>query len=139
KYLNHSRLRLRIMTDSDTGRRVIKLNKKFDSPSPFFRTVSRILLSPSEYEIVAGLEGYHLTKVRYYHTHLGRLFSIDVFEGELDGLVLCETEAEGLEDLMRAEPPPFAAREVTEDAFFTGGNLSRTARADLPRKLSRFD
>jgi CYTH domain-containing protein len=138
KYLRGSRLRLRILTDSDTGRRVIKLNKKFESPSPYFRTASRILLSQREYELLDGLEGDRLTKVRYYHTYLGRVFSIEVFEGELDGLVLCETESDGLEGLMLAEPPSYARREVTDDPFFEGGNLCRTTRADLMRKLSNF-
>lgn len=136
KYVRGTRLRLRILTDSDTGRRVLKLNKKSESPSPYFRTVSRILLSPYEYELLDRLEGDRLRKTRYYHNHLGRVFSIDVFEGELEGLVLCETEAESLEDLMSAEPPPFVSHEVTEDSFFEGGNLCRTTRAELMRKLS---
>jgi CYTH domain-containing protein len=136
KYIRHTRLRLRILTDSDTGRRVIKLTKKLESPSAYFRTISRILLSPGEYELLNGLEGDCLKKVRYYHTYLGRVFSIDVFEGELDGLVLCETEAEGLEDLMLAEQPAYAKHEVTDDPFFEGGNLCRTMRADLLRKLA---
>jgi CYTH domain-containing protein len=138
KYLRDSRLRLRILTDSDTGRRLIKLNKKFESASPYFRTVSRVLLSPSEYELFDGLEGDRLKKIRYYHHYLGRVFSVDVFEGELDGLVLCETEADGLEDLMVAEPPPYAKLEVTVDPFFDGGNLCRTNSEDLIRKLSTF-
>jgi CYTH domain-containing protein len=132
-------LRLRILTDSDTGRRVIKLNKKFESASPYFRTVSRILLSPSEYELIDCLEGDRLKKVRYYHNYLGRVFSVDVFEGELDGLVLCETEADGLEDLMSAEPPSYVKHEVTDDPFFTGGNLCRTSQSVLMRKLADFD
>ena len=56
--------------------------------------------------------------------------------GELEGLVLCETAAEGLDELMRIELPAFATREVTEDPFFTGGNLCRTTREDLLRKLA---
>lgn len=139
KYLRGARLRLRLLTDSDTGRRVIKLTKKFESASPYFRTVSRILLSPGEYEILDGLEGDRLRKTRYYHNHLGRVFSIDVFEGELDGLLLCETEADGLEDLMSVESPAYARHEVTEDPFFTGANLCRMKRADLLGKLSTFD
>ena len=139
KYLRDSRLRLRILTDSDTGRRVFKLTKKFDSPSRYFRTISRILLSPSEYELLDGLEGDRLRKTRYYHNFRGRVFSIDVFEGEFAGLILCETEAEGLEDLMLAEPPSYAMHEVTDDAFFDGGNLCRTTRADLIRKLVAFE
>jgi CYTH domain-containing protein len=135
KYLRHARLRLRILTDSDTGRQIIKLTKKFESVSPYFQTISRILLSSSEYHILAGLEGDRLKKIRYYHNYHGRVFSIDAFEGELDGLVLCEVEAEGLEELMLADPPAYAKYEVTEDVFFTGGNLCRTTRAELLRKL----
>jgi CYTH domain-containing protein len=138
KYLRDTRLRLRILTDTDTGRRIIKLNKKAESPSPYFQTISRILLSPAEYKLFDGLEGDRLKKERHYHHHLGRVFSIDVFEGELEGLVLCETEAEGMEDLMSAQPPAYATHEVTEDHFFTGGNLCRTKRADLLRKLAAF-
>lgn len=136
KYLAGTRLRLRIQTDTDSGRRLLKLNKKLESPSPYFRTIGRILLSPSEYELLVGAEGHRLRKVRHYHHYLGRVFSIDVFEGELAGLVLCETEAEGLDELMLIEPPTYAEREVTEDPFFTGGNLCQTTRADLLRKLS---
>lgn len=66
------------------------------------------------------------------------MFSIDVFEGELDGLILCETEAEGLEELMSIQPPAYVRHEVTEDPFFTGGNLCRTTRAEVLRKLSSF-
>ncbi len=139
KYLQDARLRLRILTDSDTGRSVIKLNKKFESASPYFQTVSRILLSPDEYQLLDSLEGSRLRKTRYYHNFSGRVFSLDVFEGELDGLVLCETEAESLEELMLAEPPAYAKCEVTEDLFFTGGNLCRMTRAELLGKLSAFE
>lgn len=139
KYLRDARLRLRVLTDLDTGRRVVKLNKKHESDSPYFRTVGRILLSPEEHALLDALEGERLKKTRYYHNHLGRVFSVDVFEGELEGLVLCETEADGLEELMLAEPPDFAKHEVTEDPFFTGGNLCRTSRQQLMRKLSAFE
>jgi CYTH domain-containing protein len=139
KYLRHARLRLRILTDSDTGRRIIKLTKKFESTSPYFQTINRILLSPSEYDLLDGLEGDRLKKIRHYHNYRGWIFSIDVFEGELDGLVLCEIEAGGIEELMLAEPPAYVKYEVTEDEFFTGGNLCRTTRAELLRKLGAVD
>jgi len=136
KYLQPGRLRLRTLTDSDTGRRLIKLTKKYESESPYFQKIGRILLSPEEYELFDALKGDRLRKTRYYHIEQGRVFSIDVFEGELDGLVLCETEAEGLDELMSIQPPAYARHEVTEDPFFTGGNLCRTTRAQFLRKLS---
>ncbi|MEW6210945.1 MAG: hypothetical protein AB1631_21455 [Acidobacteriota bacterium] len=139
KYLRDARLRLRILTDSDTGRRIIKLNKKSESASPYFQTVSRILLSPDEYALLDSLEGHRLRKTRHYHNHFGRVFSVDVFEGELDGLILCEMEADSLEELMGIEPPAYAKPEVTLDPFFTGGNLCHTTRAELIDKLSAFE
>src|SRR3982750_4060803 len=136
KYLADTRLRLRILTDADTGRRVIKLNKKFESDSAYFRNVGRILLSPGEYELINRIKGDRLKKTRHYHHYHRRVFSIDVSEGELEGLILCEIEAESLEELISVEPPPYAKFEVTEDPFFTGGNLCRTSRSELQQKLT---
>ena len=139
KYLQNARLRLRILTDSDSSRQLIKLTKKFESDSPYFQQITTIILSPSEYQIFDALEGSRLKKIRYYHHFQGRVFSIDVFENELDRLILCETETDGIEDLMSAEPPAYVSREVTEDVFFTGGNLCRMTNADLSHKLSAFE
>jgi len=139
KYLSGTRLRLRVLSDSDSDRRIIKLTKKDESISPYFRRISRILLSQSEYEVLDRLEGDRIRKTRYYHHYLGRVFSIDVFEGELDGLILCETESDSLEKLMSIEPPPFAELEVTEDSFFDGGNLCRTSRQELLVRLAEMD
>ena len=135
KYLRGTRMRLRRLADSDSERRLFKLTKKYESSSPYFQTISRILLSPSEYDLLKGLEGDQLRKVRYYHPYLGRVFSIDVLEGELEGLTLCEIEADGLDELMRAEPPAYVSCEVTEDRFFTGGSLCRSTGAELRDKL----
>lgn len=138
KYLQNARLRLRILTDSDFSRQLIKLTKKFESDSPYFQQITTIILSPNEYQVFDALEGNRLKKTRYYQHFQSRIFSIDVFENELDGLILCETETDGIEDLMSVEPPAFINREVTEDNFFTGGNLCRITNADLLHKLSTF-
>jgi CYTH domain-containing protein len=135
KYLTDTRLRLRILTDSDSDRRIIKLTKKEASDSPYFRTISRILLSRDENDILSQLDGQLIKKVRHYYDHRGRIFSIDVFEGELTGLILSEVESDDLEDLMSIEPPAFVTKEVTEDPFFDGGNLSKISQQELLVKL----
>jgi CYTH domain-containing protein len=101
--------------------------------------VNRILLSPGEYELFDTLDGDRLKKTRYYHRHLGRIFSVDQFEGELDGLVMCETEAADQAELMVIKPPSYAKLEVTDDPFFEGGHLCRTTRAELMRKLATLN
>ena len=135
KYIDGARLRLRVMTDLDTGREVIKLTKKAESPSPYFRTISRILLSAAEFELLDRLDGYPISKVRYYSNHGSNVYSLDVFEGELEGLLLSEVSTDSLDELMSITPPEFAHLEVTEDEFFDGGNLCRTSLSDLRAKF----
>lgn len=136
KYLRGTRLRLRIVTESQSGHRTIKLTKKAESSSPYFTTISRILLSPHEYRLIDAIDGDRLTKRRFHCTDRGRRFAIDRFEDALEGLVLCEVEADGLDELMEIEPPDFVQREVTEDSFFTGANLCRTTPEDLLARLA---
>ncbi len=136
KYLNGTRLRLRVQIDSDSDRQLIKLTKKYESDSGYFRQINTILLSPEEYKIFNRLKGKRVEKNRFYHHYKNRVFSIDVFENELDGLLVCETEQPTLEDLMSAEPPPYARIEVTENAFFNGANLANATAADLQKRLS---
>lgn len=135
-YLTHTRLRLRSLADSDSARRVFKLTKKFGSDSPYFQTISSLSLTAAEFEVLSGLDGERLRKVRHYDRRGDHVFSIDEFRDELEGLVLCEVEARDLDELMRIHPPEYAEVEVTEDPFFTGGNLCRTGRAELQRKLA---
>jgi lactoylglutathione lyase len=135
-YIRHTRLRLRILSDSATGREFIKLTKKLESASPYVQMIGSIPLSPIEYEFLSGLAGDRITKIRYYHFYRGHVFSIDVFEADLAGLVLCEVETGGIEELMRISLPDYVLVEVTEDPFFTGGNLCRTTRDDLARMLA---
>lgn len=135
KYLHGTRLRLRVVIDTASNDRTHKLTKKADSPSAYFRTISRILLSNDELRLLDGLAGDRLTKTRHHVAHLGRVFAVDVFDGPRDGLILCEVEAPSLDDLMRAQPPPFVHCEVTEDPFFSGANLACIGRDDLLAKL----
>lgn len=135
-YLAQTRLRLRIIEDSDSARRAFKLTKKFESDSPYFQTTGSLYLSPAEFEVLDTLKGHGLRKVRYYHQRGDLVFSIDEFQDELADLVLCEVESGDLDELMRIQPPEYADFEVTKDPFFTGGNLCRTTRAELKRKLA---
>jgi len=138
-YLRNTRLRLRVATDVQSGHRIVKLTKKSESNSAYFCTISRILLSADEHALLAGIGGDRLRKTRHHYTYLGRTFAIDEFAGELAGLVLCEVEAPGLEDLLRAKPPEFVQREVTEDPFFSGASLCRISREDLLAKQASFE
>jgi CYTH domain-containing protein len=85
--------------------------------------ITNTYLSAAEYEVLSVFEGNEIRKNRYPYEYEGRKYSIDVFLGALWGLVLAETEFETDEELSTFMPPPFIAREVTNDETFTGGRL----------------
>jgi CYTH domain-containing protein len=121
RYIKDTSLRLRLAEHPD-GRLEYKLNQK-ESPSPpdyGVMTITSIYLTAAEYEVLSVLPAAELRKRRY---HVGR-YSIDVFEGDLQGLILAEAEFSSEEE-MRAHPiPDFAVREVSDDVRYTGGALA---------------
>jgi CYTH domain-containing protein len=135
RYVIGTRLRLRSMTDSATAARELKFCKKYDGDDPVSGPVANLYLSEAEYAALAALPARVIVKRRYRVDHGGRTFGVDVFEGELAGLVLCEAEAGSREAIMALAFPPWAGREVTADRFFTGGNLATTAAAELAARL----
>jgi hypothetical protein len=132
-YLDGGRLRLRAITHQPGGARELKLGKKYERTHPAGGPITTLYLSEGEYAAFAGLPGARLAKRRY---GLGG-FSIDVFEGELAGLVLAEIEADDAAALAAIRPPAWAVDEVTEDPFFTGGSLCRISARELQARLRR--
>jgi CYTH domain-containing protein len=134
-YLENGRLRLRAITHFDGAAPEFKLCKKYVSDDPISAPIVNIYLSAAEHALLAGLPGRPLRKRRYTVGHGGRGFSIDVFEGPLAGLVLCEAEADSREAILAQAFPPWASRELTNDPFFTGGALARVSAEDLKVRL----
>jgi CYTH domain-containing protein len=121
RYITGTRLRLRLAEHPD-GRLEYKLNQK-ESPSPpdyGVMTITSIYLTAEEYEVLSVLPAHELRKRRH---HLGR-YSIDVFEGELEGLILAETEFASEEEMRAHRIPDFAVRDVSDDVRYTGGALA---------------
>jgi CYTH domain-containing protein len=130
RYLACGRLRLRRLEDSETGRVAFKLTKKYAGDSPFGQLITSIWLVAEEYSALMALPGHDLSKQRYYYQQEGVVFSIDEFHGALEGLLVCEVEADSLDSLNAIQYPDFARWEVTQHSFFTGGALSRASRED---------
>ena len=124
-YITGTRLRLRKIRTPQTKKWTLKLTQKYTpAPPDFSRTViTNTYLSAAEYEVLSVFEGNEIRKNRYAYEYEGRKYSIDVFLGALWGLILAETEFKSDEELRTFTPPPFVAREVTNDETFTGGRL----------------
>jgi hypothetical protein len=133
-YLDAGRLRLRAITHPG-GEREFKFCKKYQSADPASGPIVNIYLTAEEYDGLAALPGRRLRKRRHRVAWRERAFGVDVFEGALVGLILCEAEASSAEAIRALAFPPWAGREVTADLFFTGGNLARIDAATLKRRL----
>lgn len=118
RYIEGTRLRLR---HAEPPHEQFKLSQK-EAPAPpdyALTVITTIYLTSREYDVFAALPARELCKRRH---HSGR-YSIDVFGGELEGLILAETEFPSEEE-MRAHPiPDFAVRDVSDDVRYTGGWL----------------
>ena len=138
-YVTGTRLRLRKVRDPRTNEWTLKLTQKHaPEPPDFSRTlITNIYLSPYEYEVLSVFEGNELRKNRYPYEHEGRLYSVDVFLGDLRGLILAETDFETDEGLDSFQAPPFAALDVTREETFTGARLVELTAEDLRAELAR--
>ena len=133
-YLEGSRLRLRSVQRAD-GSRQYKLCKKYATDDAFSGAIVNTYLSPEEHALLSDLPGRRIRKRRHWWQEGDNRFGVDVFEGELSGLVLCEIEKPTREALLAVEFPSWATLEVTEDPFFRGGHLSGVSAAELADKL----
>lgn len=140
-YITGTRLRLRKIRTPATREWTWKLTQKFaPDDADLSRTfITNIYLSQYEYETFAVFEGNELRKNRYPFGHGGRNYSVDIFLGALHGLVLVETEFETDAEMRSFAPPPFAAREVTNDTLFTGGSLAYATIDELRAELARHE
>jgi CYTH domain-containing protein len=125
QYFPNTRLRLRHM-ESGTGKEnIYKLTQKYraETQNAYETTVTNTYLTEAEYHYFASLEVKSLLKRRSPLIVNGRFFSLDVFEGRHQGLILAEIELESRREAEALALPSFAFKDVTDDPFFTGGNL----------------
>ncbi|GAA0616491.1 hypothetical protein GCM10009422_09620 [Brevundimonas kwangchunensis] len=122
-YIAGTQLRLREALPTDGGPPMRRLGRKADV-SASIRLLTSIYLSPGEFSLLSSLPGKRLRKMRH---SLGRVngadLFIDVFEGELSGLIMAEAEFDDIESMNAYPMPDFACLEVTEDIRYTGGRL----------------
>lgn len=134
RYLQDTRIRLRRMRDSATGRTVFKLTKKYESADPLVRPIVTAYLAEAEYEAFLMLPARTLAKRRYKVS--GTDFGIDLFDGVLDGLELAEIELPDDVVLRAMTPPAWAVLEVSQDICFEGGHLARLGLGDVATLLA---
>ena len=125
-YITGTRLRIRKVRDPKTNKWIVKFTQKFaPNPEDLSRTIiTNTYLNATEAETLSIFEANEIRKNRYQFEYEDRVFAIDMFLGDLFGLVLAEVGFETDEELNSFPKPPFAIAEVTNNEIFTGGKLS---------------
>jgi len=139
RYFSNTRLRLRHMQSVTRKENIYKLTQKYRSETqhPYETTIINLYLTEAEYDHFEVLEAKVLKKRRYSHMVQSRLFSIDVFEGRHQGLILAENELENKSEVDKVVLPSFVLKDVTDDPFFTGGKLATMTDEEFKQGLSQ--
>src|SRR6266849_1941313 len=137
-YITGTRLRLRKVRDPRSNKWTVKFTQKFaPNPGDFSRTIiTNIYLNALEAETFAVFDANEIRKNRYTFEFEGRKFSVDMFLGDLFGLVLAETSFETDEELDSFPKPPFAIADVTNNEIFSGGKLSELTFEDIRNEIA---
>ena len=140
-YITGTRLRIRKVRDPKTNKWVVKFTQKFaPNTRDFSRTIiTNTYLSAIEAETLSMFDANEIRKNRYKFEFEGRTFSIDMFIGDLLGLVLAEIGFESDEEMDNFPLPSFALADVTNNELFTGGRLSELTFADIQGEIERND
>jgi CYTH domain-containing protein len=138
-YITGTRLRLRKARDPKTNMWTMKFTQKFaPNPADLARTlITNINLNAQEAEALSVFEANEIRKNRYPFEFDGRKFSIDMFLGDLFGLVLAEVSFATDEELESFPKPTFAIADVTNNELFTGGRLCHLTFEDIREEVRR--
>jgi CYTH domain-containing protein len=138
-YITGTRLRIRKVRDPKTNKWIVKFTQKFaPNAEDLTRTIiTNTYLNAIEAETLAVFEANEIRKNRYPFEFEGRRFSIDMFLGDLFGLVLAEVSFETDEEVDSFPKPPFALADVTDNEMFTGGRLSELTFEDIRNEIVR--
>jgi CYTH domain-containing protein len=135
RYIDGTTLRLRKLID-DNGPTAFKLTQKIPARDSGGQQglIVTMYLTEAEFAVFELLPAHTLTKTR----HSVPPFGIDVFDGELAGLILAEAEFDSAAAAEALAIPAYIFREVSDDGRFTGGNLARSSRQEVVTALLEY-
>lgn len=138
-YITGSRLRLRKVREPRTNKWTVKFTQKFaPDPNDLSRTIiTNTYLNALEAETLSIFNSNEIRKNRYKFEFDGREFAVDMFLGDLFGLVLAETSFETDEELESFPKPPFALVDVTNEELFSGGGLCELTFSDIKDEIAK--
>ena len=97
-----------------------------------------IILTEAEFEALKSLDGKKTHKIRYYYNYNGRVCEIDVFQGDLLGLVVVDFEFDDEDTMNKFEMPEFCLIDITPEEFIAGGMICGKKYSDVEADLEKF-
>lgn len=97
-----------------------------------------INLTEEEFNTLKNIDGKKLRKKRYYYLHNGRTAEIDIFQDELEGLVVIDFEFTLVEEKDSFNMPYFCLADITKEEFIAGGMVCGKRYEEIEDKLIKF-
>ncbi len=98
-----------------------------------------IILSEIEFNALnKQLAGKRVHKLRYYYDYNNKIAEFDVFQGDLEGLVVVEFEFANKKELEKFQIPYFCLVDITQELFIAGGMLCGKKYKDITSDLKSF-
>jgi CYTH domain-containing protein len=118
-----------------------EMTKKFwiDENDRSEQTEQTIPLTKEEFEELATLQGKRVKKLRYAYPYMGMTAEIDVFQDDLEGLVIADFEFHTTEEKRAFKMPEWCLVDVTQEEFTAGGMLCGKSYNDIENQLQTFN
>ncbi len=134
KESEHAKLRIRKNGDVCTITKKSPVNENNAS----IQNEEHIHLTPEEFQAFSRVEGNIVRKNRYYYPYQGYTAEIDVFQDQLNGLVLIDFEFKSEDELNAFVMPDFCLAEVTQEEGIAGGVLCRQTMKSLEDFFKKY-
>jgi adenylate cyclase len=135
KEKDHPKLRLR----KNGNKYEITKKTPIDSNDKSRQEEQTIILSEEEFNSLnKQIDGKRVHKRRYYYPYKERIAEIDIFQGDLKGLVVIDFEFEKTQEIENFEMPSFCLVDITQEVFIAGGMLCGKKYEDIETNLEKF-
>jgi len=132
---NHPSLRIRKNSDK------FELTRKtlVDEGDASRQNETTIVINEIEFNSFLAAKSRKIEKTRYYFENGDKVAEIDVFGGDLKGLVVIDFEFKREEDKSAFLMPEFCLADVTQETFIAGDVLAGKTYSDIESNLKRFN
>jgi adenylate cyclase len=98
-----------------------------------------IKLNKGEFDSLIHADGKKVHKTRYDYVYKGHKAEVDIFEDDLEGLVLVDFEFTDSKEKEAFKTPDFCLIDVTQDKTFAGGMLCGKKYLDIEGRLRELN